>query len=149
MSAYVTHRRRQQHRRATRSRRGASPKSGNRHRLPASRLRNWHPQLELFSAAKSPEPLLNLAVKLPNSCGQCGDLGAIVGSGNDTHPAGLLCRSCGLHRGWISPVNHAFLNELINKFGTPIEPIVFRTRSTKPEPNDDGVSVVQDGMRRE
>jgi hypothetical protein len=88
-------------------------------------------------------------VKLPGTCSKCGGLIAIVGPGKPPHSASLLCKSCGLHRGWISRANYSFLHEIINKFGAPTEPIVFRNRSTKPEENDDGVSVVQDGMRKE
>jgi hypothetical protein len=85
------------------------------------------------------DPLAGLAVKLPDTCSNCGDLLAIVGPGKPPHCASLLCRSCGLHRSWISRANYTFLCEVINKFGAPSEPIVFRSRSTKPEENDDGV----------
>ena len=94
------------------------------------------------------DPLFGVAVKLPDTCSKCGDLVAIVGPGKPPHCASLLCRSCGLHRGWISRANYTFLNEVINKFGAPSEPIVFRSRSTKPEQNGDGVSVVQNGMMK-
>ena len=87
-------------------------------------------------------------MKLPNTCSKCADLVAIIGPGKPPHSASLLCRSCGLHRGWVSRANCTFLNEVINKFGAPSEPIVFRTRSTNPEQDDDGVSVVQDGIKK-
>ena len=87
-------------------------------------------------------------MKLPNTCSKCGDLVAIVGPGKPPHCASLLCQSCGLHRGWVSRANYTFINEVINKFGAPSEPIVFRTRSTKPEHDDDRVSVVQDGIKK-
>ena len=93
-------------------------------------------------------PLSGLTVKLPDTCSTCGDLAAIIGPGKPPHCASLLCQSCGLHRGWISRANNTFLNEIINKFGAPSEPIVFRIRSTKLEENDDGVSVVQNGMMK-
>jgi hypothetical protein len=105
----------------------------------------FHGQLNLFGAPNSADPLLGFPVKLPNTRSKCADLVAIVGRGTPPHSASLLCRSCGMHRGWISRANYAFLSEIINKFGAPTEPIVFRNRSTKPEQNDDGVSVVQDG----
>jgi hypothetical protein len=95
------------------------------------------------------EPLLGLRVKLPGTCAQCGAQVAIVGPGKTPHWRSLLCRSCGLHRGWLSRANYTFLREIISKFGAPSEPIVFRSRSTKPEENGDGVSVVQDGMIKE
>ena len=106
-------------------------------------------QLELFETATLPDPLSGLTVKLPDTCGNCGGVVAIVGPGKPPHSASLLCRSCGLHRGWISRANYNFLCEITNKFGAPTEPIVFRSRSTKPEENDDGISVVQNGMRQE
>jgi hypothetical protein len=104
---------------------------------------SFNAQLDLFGAPVSAGPLSALAVKLPSTCSKCGSLIAIVGPAKPPHSASLLCRSCGLHRGWISRANYSFLNEIINKFGAPTEPIVFRNRSTKPEENDDGVSVVQ------
>jgi hypothetical protein len=128
----------------------------HRHRLAASshspaqsgdRRRSFNAQFDLFGmAATSANPLFGIAVKLPSTCG---DLVAIVGSGKPPHSASVLCRSCGLHRGWISRANYSFLSEIINKFGAPSEPIVFRSRSTKPEENGDGISVVQDGIWKE
>jgi hypothetical protein len=106
-------------------------------------------QLDLFRDAALANPPLGLAVKLPDTCGKCGHLVAILGPGKPPHFASLLCRSCGMHRGSLSRATYTFLNEIINKFGTPNEPIVFRNRSTKPEQDDDEVSVVQDGMRKE
>jgi hypothetical protein len=113
------------------------------------RFPSVHAEPDLFGTAAPADPLLGLAVKLPNTCGKCADLVAIIGPGKPPHCASLLCRSCGLHRGWILRVNYKFLNEIINKFGVPSEPIVFRTRNTQPEENDDGVSVVQNGIRKE
>ena len=108
----------------------------------------FHAQLDLFGPPTSADPLLGLAVKLPNTCSKCADLVAIIGPGKPPHSASLLCRACGLHRGWVSRANYTFLNEVINKFGAPSEPIVFGTRSTNPEQDDDGVSVVQDGIKK-
>jgi hypothetical protein len=105
-------------------------------------------QLDSFGEAASADPILGIAVKLPDTCRNCGDLAAIVGPSEPPHCASLLCRSCGFHRGWISRANYTFLNEVIIKFGAPSEPIVFRSRSTKPEENGDGVSVVQNGMMK-
>ena len=115
-----------------------------RHRQPIA-----HTQLDFFGAAAPADPLFGIAVKLPDTCSKCGGLVGIVGPGKPPHCASVLCRSCGLHRGWISRANYTFLTEIINKFGAPIEPIVFRSRSTKPEQNGDGISVVQDGMKGE
>src|SRR5262249_33110891 len=109
----------------------------------------FDPQLDLFGPPTSADPLLRLAVKLPNTCSKCADLLSIIGPGKPPDSASLLCRSCGLHRGSVSRANYTFLNEVINKFGAPSEPTILRTRSTKPEQDDDGPSVVQDGIRKE
>jgi hypothetical protein len=106
-------------------------------------------QPDLFGTAGPTGPFSGLTVKLPNTCSKCGDLVAIIGPGKPSHCASLLCQSCGLHRAWISRANYTFLKEIINKFGAPREPIVFRIRSTKPEQNDDGISVVQVGMGKD
>jgi hypothetical protein len=99
-------------------------------------------QLDLFGTPNSADPLSGLAVKLPVTCRKCADLVAIIGPGKPPHSASLLCRSCGLHRGWLSRANCTFLTEVINNGGAPREPIVLRTPTSKPEPNDDGISVV-------
>jgi hypothetical protein len=109
----------------------------------------FHTQLDLFGPPISADPLLGLAVKLPTTCSKCADLVAIIGPGKPPHSASLLCRSCGLHRSWVSRANYTFLNEVINKSGAPSEPILLRTRSTKPEQDDDGVSIVQRGIGKE
>ena len=127
------------------------PMRGRRSRRNRKRWGGTPPlnaQHDLFGAAAPTGPLSGITVKLPDTCSKCGDLVAIIGPGKPPHCASLLCQSCGLHRGWISRANYTFLNEIINKFGAPSEPIVFRIRSTKPEENDDGVSVVQNGMMK-
>jgi hypothetical protein len=123
--------------------------AGAQARRRRHRQRITQAQLDFFSAAAPGDPLFGVAVKLPETCSKCGGLVATVGPGKPPHSASVLCRPCGLHRGWISCANYTFLNEVINKFGAPSEPIVFRSRSTKPEENGDGVSVVQDGMIKE
>ena len=106
-----------------------------------------HAQLDLFGAAPPADPLLGIAVTLPDTCSKCADLVAIIGPGKPPHSASVLCRSCGLHRGWLSRANYTFLNEAINTGGALREPIVLRTPALKPEPNDDGISVVQQAPR--
>jgi hypothetical protein len=101
-----------------------------------------HAQLDLFGSPTSSDPLLGLAVKLPNAC-RCGDSVSTVGPGKPPHSASVRCRSCGLHRGWVSRANCTFINDVINTGGAPREPLVLRTLALKPEPNDDGISVVQ------
>ena len=133
---------------------GSQPKNEGRregHRLSTTGapdrkvIRPLNAQLDLFDTATVADPLTGLAAKLPETCGKCGHLVALVGPGKPPHRASLLCRSCGLHRGWISRATYTVLNEVISKFSVPTEPIVFRSRSSKPEENDDGISVVQDG----
>jgi hypothetical protein len=145
----IHRRRRHNYPRAASSHERASLKNGTKPHVQRSGVSPFSAQLELFCAARPADPLAGLAVKLPDTCGKCGQLVAIVGPGKPPHCASLLCQSCGLHRGWISRANYTFLNEIINKFGAPSEPIVFRSRSTKPEQNGDGISVVQDDVKKE
>ena len=111
--------------------------------LPASSGDVFHSQLDLFGPPTSSDPVLGLAMKLPSTCRHCGELVATVGPGKPPHSASVRCRSCRLHRGWLSRANYTFLNEAINTGGALREPIVLRTPALKPEPNDDGISVVQ------
>jgi hypothetical protein len=113
-----------------------------KNRMRVADLPPLEAQPDLFNTARTADPLTGLAVKLPNSCGKCGHLVAIVGAGKPPHFASLRCQSCGMHRGWVSRANYTFPNEIINKFGAPTEPIVFRNRSTEPDENDDGSRVV-------
>jgi hypothetical protein len=110
----------------------------------------FHAQLDLFGPPTSADPLPGLAVRPPAACPQCRDPVATVGPGKPPHYASLRCRFCNLHRGWLSRVHHAYLTKVINTAGAaPREPIVPHTRTSKPEPDDDGVSVVQRDMRKE
>ena len=86
-------------------------------------------------------------MKPPNVCRQCADPVAIVGPGTPPHYASLRCRSCDLHRGWLSRVHCAYLAEVIAEFGVPRDPVTIS--SSKPEKNDDGLSVVRSGMRKD
>jgi hypothetical protein len=69
------------------------------------------------------DSLLGLLVALPDACKACGSRDAIVGEGRGPHRAALHCRECERHRGWLGAVTHAFLVEVINKFGRPNEAI--------------------------
>jgi len=102
---------------------------------------------DTLESATTANPLIGLVVTLPDTCSTCGHLVAIVGPGKPPHFASLLCRSCEMHRGWVSHANCTFLNEIVNKFGKPNEPIVLRNRSTKPEQDDDGLSVVRNSSQ--
>jgi hypothetical protein len=87
-------------------------------------------------------------VKPPNACPRCGDPVAVVGAGKSPHDASLRCRFCDRHLGWLSRLHCAFLHEVIAE-GAPREPIALPTPASKPEKNDDGLSVVRSGMRKE
>ena len=116
----------------------------------AMRLSSFgHAQLDLFGPPPPADPLLGLAVNCPNACRRCGDPVAIVGPGKPPHYASLRCRSCDLHRGWLARTHWAYLTEVIAEAGAPHQPIALHRRSSKPEPNDDGVSVVRRSMRKD
>ena len=106
----------------------------------------FHTQPDFFGPPPSTDHLSGLAVKPPNVCRQCADPVAIVGPGTPPHYASLRCRSCDLHRGWLSRVHCAYLAEVIAD-GVPRDPITIS--SSKPEKNDDGRSVVRSGMRKD
>jgi hypothetical protein len=93
---------------------------------------NFHAQLDFFNQPPSTDPLLGLAVKLPDACRKCADAAAIVGPGKPPHYASLHCRSCNLHRGWLSRAHRAHLNELI-AIGLPREQPIALTRTSKPD----------------
>jgi hypothetical protein len=81
-------------------------------------------------------------VKPPKACRRCGDPVATVGPGTPPHYASVRCRSCGLHRGWLSRAHCAYLTDVITETGAPRQAIVLHPALQKPEPNDDGISVV-------
>ena len=87
-----------------------------------------HPQLNLFNEATlaPTDPLLGLGVLLPDACKQCGSREATIGPGAGPHLASLHCQ-CGVHfRGWVGARTHAFLTEIVAKFGRPETPIEIR-----------------------
>jgi hypothetical protein len=92
-----------------------------------------HTQLDLFTPPTSVDPLLGLAVTLPNTCSNCAALVAIIGPGKPPHSASLLCRSCGLHRGWVSRANCISSTRLSTSCAHRVNPLSFvlavRTRS--------------------
>jgi hypothetical protein len=116
---------------------------------PAFRCGESYTQLDFFGPPTSVNPLLGLAVRLPHACRKCAGSVATVGPGTPPHYASLRCRSCDFHRGWLSRANCTFLTEVINKGGAPREPIVLHTRTSKPEPDDDGVSAVHHDMKKD
>jgi hypothetical protein len=85
-------------------------------------------QLELLYApiVRPPvDPLHGLAVQLPDTC-SCGSRASIIGAGRGRHSASLFCSRCGSYRGLVPLQIHAFLSEIVNKFGRPAAPIEIR-----------------------
>jgi hypothetical protein len=72
----------------TRRRRHRHPRAAPPHRatLYDERYPSFHVQLYLFNTAAPSDPLLGLAVKLPNTCSKCADLVAIIGPGKPPIP---------------------------------------------------------------
>ena len=70
-------------------------------------------------------PLAGLIVSLPDAC-RCGADVARIGPPAGPHLAELRCARCERHRGWLPRQAHAFLTEIINKFGRPTDPIAIR-----------------------
>jgi hypothetical protein len=84
---------------------------------------SFPPQLNLLE----PSPLggiVGLAVQPQTTCRRCGDPVAVVGAGKAMHHASLHCRSCDLHRGWLSRAHCAYLAEIVAEAGVPREPII-------------------------
>lgn len=92
-------------------------------------------QLDLFGArrrhlaATAADPLLGLVVQLSDRC-QCGSGHAVIGEGKGPHRASLFCSRCERHRGWMSNEAHAFVTEVVEKFGKPTTPITIRRNRT-------------------
>ena len=94
-------------------------------------------QLHLFAAPSdrgrhltaAADPLRGLAVQLSDSC-QCGSYDAVIGEGKGPHRASLFCSKCERHRGWMANEAHAFVTQVIEKFGKPTAPIRIRRNRT-------------------
>jgi hypothetical protein len=93
-------------------------------------------QLDFFTASSSQfaaapaDSLHGLAVQLSDCC-QCGSCDAVIGEGKGSHRVSFLCSFCERHRGWMANEAHAFVSEVVNKFGKPTTPIrVQRKKST-------------------
>jgi hypothetical protein len=97
-------------------------------------------QLDLFTALSDPpgfadlpiDPLHGLSVQLPDTC-QCGSCDAVIGEGKGPHRASLFCSRCEAHRGWMANEAHAFVAELVKKFGKPTTPIKIRRKESEGE----------------
>jgi hypothetical protein len=84
----------------------------------------------------SASPLFGLKVRIERkdaagncdvTC-QCGSRIATLGSSAGPHEARITCDNCGTHRGWISREAANGILELIEHFGVPDTPIVFRRK---------------------
>lgn len=71
----------------------------------------------------SGDHLRGLAVQLSDGCPSCGSRDAIIGKGKGPCHAALFCTRCARHRGWVPNQAHAFVTEVVKKFGRPITPI--------------------------
>jgi hypothetical protein len=63
--------------------------------------------------------LRGLAVQLSDRCRCCGSYDAVIGEGKGPHRAAFFCSRCERHRGWMANEAHAFVSEVVNKFGKP------------------------------
>jgi hypothetical protein len=75
-------------------------------------------QPDLFAPAAPIDPLIGLAVELPDACRCAGNV-AIIGNGTQIHRAALTCRSCGRHRGWLSKFTADWIANIAARFGAP------------------------------
>jgi hypothetical protein len=72
------------------------------------------------------DEILGLVVALPDVCRACGATNAIAGESKGPHRASLRCEECTMHRGWLGSTTHAFLVEVVVKFGRPDRPIAIK-----------------------
>jgi len=70
--------------------------------------------------------VIGLKVRMPRGCRACGDHVAIIGSSAGPHAARLTCSECGIHMGWLSARETAFITKIATTFGCPTTPIVVR-----------------------
>jgi hypothetical protein len=101
-------------------------------------------QLELL--ADSASPPFGLQVKIERSKDCCAQAGiATIGCSAGPHFAELRCAACGAHRGWLSKSTAQWIEEVINKFGAPTEPIVVR----RPIPAEAGSTAGESGTHEQ
>jgi hypothetical protein len=71
-----------------------------------------------------PDPLIGLRVQLDRADTPChGNIAEII-SGSRLHRHGLVCATCGRHRGWLPKAAADFIAESIRVFGVPREPLI-------------------------
>lgn len=72
------------------------------------------------------DPLIGLAVCLPNDPCKCSSDIAVIGTGLAIHRASLSCRSCGRSRGWLPKFTADWIASVISLCGRPDTPIIIR-----------------------
>jgi hypothetical protein len=86
-------------------------------------------QFEIFPSSTS--MLYGVEVKIESTTARpcCSRSGiAVLGysAGNGMHAASITCSNCGQHRGWLSRETARQVEEVIQRFGRPSEPIIIR-----------------------
>jgi hypothetical protein len=84
-------------------------------------------QQELFNSTQS--PIIGLSVDLTEDFGGkrcCGNQIAEIHSGKGPHVGEFRCVRCGRHRGWLSKSTAEWIEQVIESFGRPTDPIKFR-----------------------
>jgi hypothetical protein len=71
-------------------------------------------------------PWIGLAVEIERGLLCCDNNIAIIGASTAMHAASLRCAKCGRHRGWLPAAAIPFLEQTMQHFGRPTEPIVLR-----------------------
>jgi hypothetical protein len=84
------------------------------------------------AAAAPTDPVQGISVRLSDRC-QCGSCDAVIGEGKGPHRASLFCSRCERHRGWMANEAHAFVAEVVKKFGKPTAPIRIQRNRTNRE----------------
>jgi hypothetical protein len=84
---------------------------------------------QLDPLPSSTAPLHGLEVVIQSTtarpcCSRCGI--AIIGYAAGPHAASLTCAHRGQHRGWLSKRTAGKIEEIVQQFGRPTEPIVLR-----------------------
>jgi hypothetical protein len=86
---------------------------------------------DLFGTTTLPSTsIVGLRVTMDRPCRTCGSTNYAIGAGKAMHAASVTCAACGRHGGWVSKTSHDFIDEGVDVFGRPEEPIVVR-RSTQ------------------
>jgi hypothetical protein len=83
-----------------------------------------------FPVTEKPERatlLVGLTVEIASGgCPQCRGKLAVIHEGKGPHAAEMTCLACNRHRGWVSTSTAKRIREVVDRFGMPREPIIFR-----------------------